>query len=364
MIFTEKLNIRLNQLFRNGSYQFLFWELAFLFYVFLTGENNIFRTYSGMIEIDSIYLIVTFISLFTSLLFSIIDTLFTDRVIRFFPIRLIIFIKSIIYFASAFIIIIVAAIPSINLVSVINYHELIIQLPATNIHLFRFLIFFYVLCFFNSLIKGTLKKIGSGNFNNWVFGILNKPREEERIFMFIDLKSSTTIAEKLGHKKFSHLVQDLFNDMAIVDNYGGEIYQYMGDGAIISWNLKNGLKGNKFLKAYFIFAKLLNKRQRYYKRKYNLIPKFKAGIHVGKVMVLQVGQIRRDISYNGDTMNTAARIESKCNELKQNLLISSNLYDLIIDKKEFRFKTIGEITLRGKRKAVEIYSVKPKLQSK
>lgn len=358
MIFTEKLTIRFNKLFSNGSFQFIFWELAFLFYVFLTGKNNIFSTYSGINEVDSIYIIVTSTSLFTSLLFSIIETVFTDRIIRFFPIRLIIFVKSIIYFTSAFIIITVIAIPSMNITSFQSYCEHIIQLPVNNIHLTRFLIFFYVFCFFNSLIKGTFKKIGPGNFNNWVFGLLNKPREEERIFMFIDLKSSTAIAEKLGHKKFSHLVQDLFNDMAIVDNYGGEIYQYMGDGAIISWSLKRGLKKSKFLKAYFVFTKLLQKRSRYYKRKYNLIPQFKAGTHVGKVMVLQVGQIRRDISYNGDTMNTAARIESKCNELKQNLLISATLYNLITDKKEFRFRSVGEVPLRGKRKSVEIYGVK------
>jgi adenylate cyclase len=210
------------------------------------------------------------------------------------------------------------------------------------------------------LIKETVKKVGPGNFNSWILGLLNKPCEEERIFMFIDLKSSTTIAEKLGHKKFSHLVQDLFNDMAIVDNYDGEIYQYMGDGAIISWSLKNGLKQNKFLQAFFVFEKLIQKKHRYYKRKYNLTPQFKAGVHVGKVMVLQVGKIRRDISYNGDTMNTAARIESKCNELKSKLLISATLYNLITNKKRFIFKSVGKIELRGKRKAVEIYRVKTK----
>ena len=91
-----------------------------------------------------------------------------------------------------------------------------------------------------------------------------------------------------------------------------------------------------------------------------MVPKFKAGIHVGKVMVLQVGQIRRDISYNGDTLNTAARIESMCNEYKQNLLISGDLHDLLKDKKAFTLKNMGNIKLKGKRKAVDIYSVRRK----
>ncbi len=190
--------------------------------------------------------------------------------------------------------------------------------------------------------------------------MLNKPKEEERIFMFIDMKSSTSIAEKLEHKKFSHLVQDIFNDIAVVDNYNGEIYQYLGDGAIISWNLKKGLKRNNFLKAFYSFINVISKREKYYQRKYGLIPRFKAGVHAGKVMVLQVGQIRRDISYNGDTINTAARIESMCNEYRQNLLMSGYLYDMIKEKSGFIFKNVGDIKLKGKRKSVEIYQVKQK----
>jgi len=77
-------------------------------------------------------------------------------------------------------------------------------------------------------------------------------------------------------------------------------------------------------------------------------------------MVLQVGQIRRDISYNGDTINTAARIESMCNEYHQDLLISGDLHDMIIDKSPFSFKNISNIKLKGKRKAVDIYQVKKK----
>jgi len=77
-------------------------------------------------------------------------------------------------------------------------------------------------------------------------------------------------------------------------------------------------------------------------------------------MVLQVGQIRRDISYNGDTLNTAARIESMCGEYKQSLLISGVLYNLLDNKKSFSFKNVGEIKLKGKSKAIEIYQVREK----
>ena len=205
-----------------------------------------------------------------------------------------------------------------------------------------------------------MKKVGKGNFKNWIFGMMNKPREEERIFMFIDMKSSTAIAEKLSHQKFSHLVQDIFNDLAVVDNYMGDIYQYLGDGAIISWPVKKGLKNNNFIKAYYAFLGVISKRENYYQRRYGLIPVFKAGMHVGKVMVLQVGRVRRDISYNGDTLNTTARIESMCNEYNKNLLISGDLAEMMPDKDGFYVKEVGNLRLKGKRRKVDICYVREK----
>ena len=38
----------------------------------------------------------------------------------------------------------------------------------------------------------------------------------KRIFMFIDMKDSTTHAEQLGHVKFTHLIQDCFRDFGII----------------------------------------------------------------------------------------------------------------------------------------------------
>ena len=203
-------------------------------------------------------------------------------------------------------------------------------------------------------------RMGRMNFIRWFFGILSKPREEERIFMFLDMKSSTTIAEKLFHKKFSYLVQDIFNTMTVFGFYHGEIYQYLGDGVIITWKVKSGILDSNYLKAYFAFKKRIARREKYFNRKYKLIPGFKAGVHVGHVMALQVGQTRRDISYNGDTINTAARIESMCNEYHQDLLISEDLYNRTENKDAYLFKEIDRIKLKGKRKSTGIYQVKEK----
>ncbi len=180
--------------------------------------------------------------------------------------------------------------------------------------------------------------------------------------MFIDMKSSVTIAEQLGHKNFSYLVQDVFSDLAIVENYHGEIYQYLGDGAIISWDLKKGLRNNNCIRAFYAFQKVIHRKRMFYDFRFGLIPEFKAGMHMGEIMVLQVGRYKRDISYNGDTLNTTARIESMCNICKESLLISGVLYEALKSKDGFAFKEVDgkKVTLKGKRQSVQIYGVKQK----
>ncbi len=360
MITADKLIIRQNRFIRTLFFHLVFWYSSILFYNFITGDQQIFKVHINILEVENIYLVILFLSICIAIIFSVIDAIFNDRVMRFFPLRLMILLRSILYFASAFILILIAARSPLTIFETESYTDILKLLPKMDITFIRFLAYFYVVGFLNYFIRGTIKKIGRGNIRSWIVGLMDKPREEERIFMFIDMKSSTTIAERLEHKKFSHLIQDVFNDLAVVDNYHGEIYQYLGDGAIISWSIKKGLKRNNCLNAFYAFTYAVDKRSRYYNRKYDLIPRFKAGVHVGKVMVLQVGQVRKDISYNGDTMNTAARIESMCNEYRQNLLISGTLYDMVKNKSELNFKEVGNIKLKGKRKAIDIYAVKRK----
>src|ERR1044072_3586681 len=49
------------------------------------------------------------------------------------------------------------------------------------------------------------RKVGPGVVFKWLTSKYPQPREEERIFMFLDLKNSTTLAEKLGNLRFSQL---------------------------------------------------------------------------------------------------------------------------------------------------------------
>jgi len=198
--------------------------------------------------------------------------------------------------------------------------------------------------------------LGSNNLWKLFSGKFYNPHEEDRIFMFLDLQSSTTHAERLGHIKYSKLIQDCFNDLGIVVENEAEIYQYVGDEVILTWKLKDGLKNQNCINAFFNFKRQLKEKKKYYFQNYNFIPQFKAGINAGIITVTEVGKYKKEIAYHGDTINTAARIQGKCNAFKQEFLISEGLKNEL-DNSDFGFDKLGSIDLKGKEEQVALYAV-------
>ncbi len=198
--------------------------------------------------------------------------------------------------------------------------------------------------------------LGSNNLWKLFRGKFYTPREEERIFMFLDLQSSTTHAERLGHIQYSKLIQDCFNDLGVVVENEAEIYQYVGDEAILTWELQEGLESQNCINAYFNFKKQLRSRKEYYLENYNCMPHFKAGLNAGIITVTEVGKYKKEIAYHGDTINTAARIQGQCNTFKKELLISEYIKDML-PATSFSFKELGSIELKGKERSVLLYAV-------
>ena len=102
------------------------------------------------------------------------------------------------------------------------------------------------------------ENLGLNVLHNFFIGKYHKPIQEERIFMFLDMKSSTTIAEKIGHVKYFEMLREYYSDLSDpIVQYYGEVYQYVGDEIIVSWKLKNGIQENNCLKCFFAMKKSL-----------------------------------------------------------------------------------------------------------
>ena len=225
--------------------------------------------------------------------------------------------------------------------------------------IFWVLVVYYIIAsLIFSFIKISNEKFGRGMFIKLLFGTYRKPKEEERIFMFLDLKSSTTIAEQLGHFKYSQFIQDCFFDLnRVLKKYDAEIYQYVGDEAVLHWTNDRGVKNQNCIKIFFAFEKRLSKNKKRYHLKYGLQPSFKAGAHCGKLIATEIGLVKKEIAFHGDVMNTTSRIQEECNSYGESLLISENLLTILNIKAKYKLNSLGSIKLKGKEQEVNLYSV-------
>lgn len=216
-----------------------------------------------------------------------------------------------------------------------------------------FTIFSSIFSFFGMVSE----KFGQGVLVNMLLGKYRTPKEEKRVFMFLDLRSSTTIAEKLGHFEYSRLIQQCFYDLnEIVATYEGEIYQYVGDEAVISWPYDRGIRQNQCIDCFFGFQTRLMEKEEFYRNEFGLVPEFKAGIHGGHLIVTEVGIMKKEIAYHGDVINTTSRIQEACNDYDEKLLISEQLLS-DLDKALLKIRELGKIALKGKHKPISILAI-------
>ena len=75
------------------------------------------------------------------------------------------------------------------------------------------------------------------------------------------------------------------------------------------------------------------------------------------VTVAEVGELKSEISFHGDVLNTASRLQGLCNDYGEKMLIYEFLYMEIGQSKAYDFRFIGDLQLNGKLKNAKIYSV-------
>lgn len=203
-------------------------------------------------------------------------------------------------------------------------------------------------------------KFGPGVFRDILRGKYNTPREERRIFMFLDINASTTIAEMLGDKRYHAFLKDFFTDITnpILENRG-EIYQYVGDEVIIAWRYRDGFAESNCVQCFFDIKYRIRALRGKYLERYGVFPEFKAGIHCGPVVAGEVGIIKRDITYSGDVLNTTSRIQGMCKQFNEEVIASADLVSELRLGEDFMAQTLGSIKLRGKEKEMALLALKP-----
>lgn len=204
---------------------------------------------------------------------------------------------------------------------------------AINIIVYMFLVEIIIGIFL------TLRKnLGRNYFINAIINTYQNPKEEERVFMFLDLENSTLTAEKMGHLNFSRYIQDCFYYLSdLVLEHGGEVYQFVGDEAVITWKVTKKFRYEKCVALYFSYQDYLEKKKEYYIREYGMFPIFRSAVHCGKVSVALVGDYKKEIAYHGDILNFCSRLQKSCKENNAYILASEQFCVNLINSPYHKF---------------------------
>ena len=195
--------------------------------------------------------------------------------------------------------------------------------------------------------------LGQNVLLSFVTGRYHRPQVEERVFLIMDMKNSTTTAERLGevgfHRLLNRLVADLAAPIVLRD---GQIYKYVGDELIVTWPLARGLRDATCVRACFAARARLAAHGMDYEREFGTVVQVRAGLHCGPVVVGEMGSVKKEIALLGDTLNTAARLVDACRESGKSVIASADLLDRLVLPAGIEARSLGLIRLRGKEQAI------------
>ena len=197
------------------------------------------------------------------------------------------------------------------------------------------------------ILMGTL--LGFGTLKNLLTGRYVQPRREQRAFLLIDMRDSTGLAERLGPIRFHELLNEFFRDIsdAALD-CGAEIHKYMGDEAILTWPGGRALAEGDCLACAFVARDFVAASAKRYRERYGGVPQFRAALHYGEIVAGEIGDVRREIAYVGDTLNVTARLLDAAKTLDRDVLVSADLLARATLPSGIVAEPLPTLTVRGR----------------
>ncbi|SDQ25960.1 adenylate cyclase [Flagellimonas zhangzhouensis] len=216
--------------------------------------------------------------------------------------------------------------------------------------------------FVSLLYSGFSEHLGHNVLLNFFSGKYHQPKNESRVFMFLDMQSSTSLAEQLGHTVYFRFLSDYYNQLSnAIIQYEGEVYQYVGDEIVITWKKEDGLNHANCIRCFYAMKQSLTKKASYFEKTYGVQPAFRAGLHLGEVTTGEIGALKKEIFFTGDVLNVTARIQKLCKKFDEELIVSDDLVNQLTKTKDISFTSLGTMDIEGRAADIALYV--PKIKS-
>jgi adenylate cyclase len=216
---------------------------------------------------------------------------------------------------------------------------------------------FVISVLFGAIFELT-RLIGGRVLLNIILGRYRHPTREQRVLMFLDLAGSTSLAEALGEVRMQELLTRFFFDIdAPIVAHAGEVHDYVGDEVIVTWPLTSRGSAEHCIRCFFAIQDRIAELAPSYQREFGSVPRFRAGLHAGPLVISECGNSRRQIAYFGDTMNVTQRILEHCKVAGRTLLVSAEFMRHLSSSMDFDIEALGRVSLRGRLAAVEVFAL-------
>jgi adenylate cyclase len=197
--------------------------------------------------------------------------------------------------------------------------------------------------------------IGPRAFMNFLTGRYHSPVEENRFVLFVDIAGSTGLAERLGGIGIHRFLDNTFRllTQSVID-YRGEVLNYVGDEVIVTWPQDNGAVDCRPLRCFVAMRSALKKAAKQFEREFGAVPQIRGSLHFGPVIVGEIGDVKRAIVFNGDVMNTAARLEELSRKVEGGFLASRAAMERFAAPPPFTVQDLGTLPIRGRVDGIEV----------
>jgi len=175
--------------------------------------------------------------------------------------------------------------------------------------------------------------------------------------LFVDIRGFTPLSEKVEPEEVVGILNSYLNLTAssIFANEG-TLDKFIGDATMAIFNAPLDLEDHEFkaVKAAWDMKQGATALYKELEAKYGRGVSFGIGVNTGPAVVGNIGaSFRMDFTAIGDTVNTAARLES--NAKPDQILLSSTIYEKVKDRVKASY--LGEIKVKGKEQGVPVYQL-------
>ena len=168
-------------------------------------------------------------------------------------------------------------------------------------------------------------------------------------FLFTDVRGFTAMSESMPPEEVTIIMNKALTiQQKVVQKHGGMVDKYIGDAMMAIFNAPLDLENH----AHKAVLAAIEIQQRI--KEENIGIEIGVGLNTGDAVIGNMGSDTRfDYTAIGDAVNTAARMESSCKEVGEDIVITENT----ASQTQIELRPLKPIKVKGKEKTINIYTV-------